>query len=401
MTLETEVIRDFAVIMAVLASITSIFYLLKQPVILGYILSGIIVGPYTPPFSLVSQIDFLKVFAEFGVILLLFVIGLDFPIAKLRSVGRVAVGVALLEMGLLLVVGYLIGVGFHWSPLDSLFLAAALSISSTTIIVKVLEDIGVLHHISSTIMIGVLIVEDLVAVVIIASLQSFVSAGHLLPLDILAIAGKVILFVGGTLIIGSLLVPKVMDKIVLKRDRQLTISVALGICFGLSALANLIGLSVATGAFLAGVVIAGARSSSQVIESIEPLKELFAALFFVSVGALMDVRQIPMFVAPAIVITLATVGAKVFGVGFGVKAFGYDAGTAVRSGLGMAQIGEFSFIVVAVGADANAISGFLFPLIGVVVIITSLLTPYLVKLGIRLAPKDKLSKSVSLVKGGH
>jgi len=389
MALEIEVVRDFAVIMVVLSSLTLLFYILKQPVILGYLLAGIIVGPYTPPFALISQVDFLRVFAEFGIILLLFVIGLEFPLAKLRRVGRVAVGVALMEVGLLLAVGYAIGVGFGWSLLEALFLAAALSISSTTIIVKVLEDFGLLEDVSSSIMVGVLIVEDLLAVVMIASLSSFGAVGQVLLLDILILVGKILLFVGGSLLVGSTLVPRLIDWIAIRGEREFTISAALGLCFGLSAIANLLGFSVATGAFLAGVLIAGAGSAGYVVESIGPLKELFAALFFVSVGALIDVRQIPMFIVPLTVITLATIGAKFAGVGLGVRAFGYDKATAVRSGLGMAQIGEFSFVIVKVGEDLNVIGRFLFPLVGVVVIVTSLLTPYLVKLGIRLGKPTK------------
>src|SRR3990172_5026738 len=328
MALEIEVVRDFAVIMVVLSSLTLLFYILKQPVILGYLLAGIIVGPYTPPFALISQVDFLRVFAEFGIILLLFVIGLEFPLAKLRRVGRVAVGVALMEVGLLLAVGYAIGVGFGWSLLEALFLAAALSISSTTIIVKVLEDFGLLEDVSSSIMVGVLIVEDLLAVVMIASLSSFGAVGQVLLLDILILVGKILLFVGGSLLVGSTLVPRLIDWIAIRGEREFTISAALGLCFGLSAIANLLGFSVA-------------------------------------------------------------IGAKLAGVGLGVRAFGYDRATAVRSGLGMAQIGEFSFVIVKVGEDLNVIGRFLFPLVGVVVIVTSLLTPYLVKLGIRLGKPTK------------
>lgn len=390
MVLEIEVVRDFAVIMVVLSSLTLLFYLLKQPIILGYLLAGIIVGPYTPPFALVSQLDFLRVFAEFGIILLLFVIGLEFPLAKLRRVGRVAVGVALMEVGMLLAVGYAVGVGFGWSLLEALFLAAALSISSTTIIVKVLEDFGVLEEVSSSIMVGVLIMEDLLAVVMIAALSSFGAVGQVLFLDILVLVGKILLFMGGSLLVGSLLVPRLIDWIAIRGEREFTISAALGLCFGLSAIASLLGFSVATGAFLAGVLIAGAGSAGYVVESIGPLKELFAALFFVSVGALIDLRQVPMFIVPVVVITLATIGAKVAGVGLGVKVFGYDNSTAVRSGLGMAQIGEFSFVMVKVGEDLNVIGRFLFPTVGVVVIVTSLLTPYMIKLGIKLAKPTSL-----------
>ncbi|MBI2125965.1 MAG: cation:proton antiporter [Thaumarchaeota archaeon] len=381
MVVEIEIIRDLAVVMVIAAAVTFLFYRLRQPIILGYLVAGMIIGPYTPPFSLVSQIEFLRIFAEFGVILLLFAIGLEFPITRLRKIGKISLGVGLLEIMLLLAVGYFLGFVFGWSTFDALFLAAALSISSTTIIVKVLDDYGILNEGSSTIMLGILIIEDIAAVIMIASLQSLATLGKFQITEIVFIFGKVILFVGGTLIIGSLVIPKLIDKLVSLKNRELTIISAIGLCFALSFIASILGFAVATGAFLAGVLIAGSKSAKDVIYSTAPLKEMFAALFFVSVGALMDLQQIPTFLVPAIVITLATIGAKFLGVSLGVRVFGHNTLTSVRTGLGMAQIGEFSFIIIRAGLDLNVISSFLFPLVGVVASITTLLTPYLIKLG--------------------
>ncbi|GBC75201.1 Inner membrane protein YbaL [archaeon HR06] len=378
-----EIVRDLAVIMMIASAITFLFYLLKQPLILGYILSGIIIGPYTPPFSLISEIEFLKIFAEFGVILLLFTLGLDFPLAKLRRISKVSLGVAVLEIFILIFLGYLIASSFSWSFFDSLFLGAALSISSTAIIVKILEDYKIINEESSIIMLGILIMEDLIAVAIIAVLQSLASLGQFNLNDIFFFLINIVLFIGGSLYLGRLTVPRFIDKIASIGRRELNILASLGTCFTLSFIANILGFSVATGAFIAGVLIAGSKSSKKINEATEPLKEMFSALFFISVGALMNIILLLDYLIPSLIITLITVVAKILSVSFGVKIFGYKGKVALRVGLGMAQIGEFSFIIVKLGDDMRVVSPFLYPLVGSVVTLTTLLTPYFIRLGLR------------------
>jgi len=378
-----EIVRDLAVIMMIASAITFLFYLLKQPLILGYLLSGIIIGPYTPPFSLISEIEFLKIFAEFGVILLLFTLGLDFPLAKLRRISKVSLGVAILEIFILIFLGYLIASSFNWSFFDSLFLGAALSISSTAIVVKILEDYKIINEESSIIMLGILIMEDLIAVVIIAILQSLASLGQFNPNEILLFLINIVLFIGGSLYLGRLTVPRFIDKIASIGRRELNILASLGVCFTLSFIANSLGFSVATGAFIAGVLVAGSKSSKKINEATEPLKEMFSALFFISVGALMNIVLLLDYLIPSLIITLITVVAKILSVSFGVRIFGYKGKVALRTGLGMAQIGEFSFIIVKLGDDMRVISPFLYPLVGSVVTLTTLITPYFIRLGLR------------------
>jgi CPA2 family monovalent cation:H+ antiporter-2 len=381
MSLETEIVVDLAVVMTVALTVTFIFQKLRQPIILGYLVAGILIGPYTPPFSFVSRLDVLSAFAEIGVIMLLFAIGLGFPIAKLRAIGRVAGGVAAIEIISMFVVAYFIGLFLKWPFIDILFLGAALASSSTTIIAKVLSDMGKIREIPATIMLGILVVEDLVVVSILALLLSFGSIGVVSLTTIALTCAKVGLFVGGLLVIGGWVVPRIMDRAVFLENRELLLIGALALCFASSVLALRLGLSVAIGAFLMGVLVASSKSTEYIAHDIAPLKDVFGALFFTSMGALIDISQFQAFIVPGIIISVGIIVAKLLGVGFGTRSFGYSRDVSVKVSLGMSQIGEFAFIVVKGGQDLNIVSSFLLPSIGVAVGITSFLTPYLMRVG--------------------
>jgi len=392
MSLEISAITDLAIMMTVAAIVALIFYRLKQPIVLGYLIAGIIIGPYTPPFSLVSNIDILNIFAQIGVIFLLFTIGFEFPIRKMQSIGRVIIGVSAIEITLMLFISWGIGAYLlHWSFYDTIFLGVALASSSTTIIAKVLGDMGKIREMSSIIMLGILVVEDIVVVIILAMLQNVAVANELSVISILVLLIKLVAFIGGTLTIGYFLLPKIIDRIerVTSREfsnehnHELLYIVLLALCFGFAVLASQIGFSVAIGAFLIGVVVARARAREEINKAMDPLQHVFGAIFFVSMGALMDITKIAVYWLPAIIITLALVGTKLVSCGFGTRLFGYDRQTSLRVGLGMAQIGEFAFIVVKVGLDAGVISDFMLPVIGVAAIVTSFMTPYLIKFSFR------------------
>ena len=384
MPLEIQIITDLSVIMVVAALITFVFHKLRQPLILGYIIAGIIIGPYTPPFSLISRPEFLQVGAQLGVILLLFGIGLEFPLSKLRKVGKVSVGVASIEVLFMILSGYGLGYLLGLSFIDSTFLGVALASSSTVIIAKVLADLGKIREESSSIMLGVLVVEDLIVVLLLATLQSVGSAGSLNPAVIGWDIAKVGIFVGGTLAIGSLIIPRAIDRVAgIKRGEVLILS-AVGLCFGLAITGSLLGFSVAIGAFLTGVIVAGSKSSEEVVHLTAPLKDVFGALFFVSVGTLINIGQFQVFLLPALLVTVTMVACKVAGCGLATRLFGYDRKTSIKVGLGMAQIGEFAFIVIVAGEQMNVIGPLLYPTIGVAVAITAFLTPYLIKLSYKL-----------------
>jgi monovalent cation:H+ antiporter-2, CPA2 family len=396
MSFEIQVITDLAVVMVIASVVAFIFYKLKQPIIIGYLIAGIIIGPYTPPFNLIKQTDFLSVFAEIGVVLLLFTIGLEFPLRKLRSIGRVVIGVSAIEITLMLVISWLVGTFLGWGFYDTLFLGAALASSSTTIIAKVLGDTGKLKEISSTIMLGILVVEDVVVVILLAMLQNVAVISTISVTSSIWLIVKLVVFIGGTLIVGGFFLPKLIDRFAKVDNNELLYILMLGVCFAFAILATQIGFSAAIGAFIIGVVIARSRLREEINKQIGPFKIVFGAIFFVSMGALMDITQIAIYWIPAVVITVAVLVTKLASCGFGTRVFGYDKTTSLRVGLGMAQIGEFAFIVAKSGQDLGVTSSFLLPIIGVATLITAFVTPYLIKFSYRV-PKDKMPENISHV----
>ncbi len=388
------IVRDLAIIMAVAAAVTFIFHRLNQPLILGYLIAGILIGPYSPPFSLVSRLDVLGELADLGVVLLLFGIGLHFPIHKLGIIRfRVYIIISVIEIALMFLISFAIGWILGWPLMDCLFLGAALASSSSVIIAKVLEDFGKLEDVSALVMMGVLIVEDIAVVVMLAIITPLAGESHTVSPKLVWTLGQALLFVLGTLIVGRVVIPGIIDWVArpdssAPRDKEghneLLILLALGLCFGWSMLSHHVGLSVAIGAFLMGTLVAGAKSSDRVSSLISPIKDMFAAIFFVSMGAFIDVSQFHVFVVPALIITAAMMIGKILGCGLGTRLLGYDWSTALKVGLGMGQIGEFAFIVMRVGQGLDVISPSLFPTIGVAVAITAFLTPYMIRLSYRL-----------------
>ncbi len=380
-TFSTQIVADFAVIMTIAGIVVFLFYKLKQPLILGYLIAGVIIGPYTPPFSLVTRLDVLGAAADLGVILLLFGIGLEFPLTRLRCIGlKIPLGISAIEIALMFVISYGLGWILGWPFMDSLFLGAALASSSTVIIAKVLSDLGKLKDPSALVMMGVLVAEDLFVVLILALITSIAGTGSVASYSLVWIIGKILLFVFGALGIGILVVPRIIDRTARIEHDEVLILISLGLCFGLSIVANLLGLSMAIGAFLMGILVASAKSSAKIASLTSPIKDMFAAIFFVSMGALIDISLFRVFLIPALLVTLLMLVGKVLGCGLGTKIFGYDASTSLKVGLGMGQIGEFAFIVMKAGQDMNVLSPFLFPTVGVAAAITSFLTPYLIKL---------------------
>lgn len=386
MNLSTAVVADFAVILTVAAAVTFLFYRIKQPMILGYLVAGVIIGPFTPPFSLISGTDVLEMAANLGVILLLFGVGLQFPLTRLRSFGRVAVGVAAIEIAFMLLISYGLGWAMGWSLMDALFLGTALASSSTVIIAKVLTDMGKLKDTSATIMLSVLVVEDLVVVLLLAGMTSLAGTGTLSFDAIGSGLAKVLGFVVGVVLLGTLVIPRLIDWTAKHGNSEVLVVTALGLCFGLSIVAYLLGFSMAIGGFVMGVLVASAKSADRVAALTLPLRDMFGAMFFVSVGALIDVTQFQTFLVPALAVTVLMVLGKVVGCGLGTRVFGYDRQTSLKVGLGMSQIGEFAFIVMAAGLQLNVVSSSLFAVVGVAAALTTFFTPYLIQLSYRLEP---------------
>jgi len=378
-----EFVGDLGYLLLVCSAVGALAYILRQPMVLGFLVAGILIGPFGP-FGLIKDTAMLNNFSDIAIVLLLFGVGLTFPLGQLRAIGRIGTGIAVIEVLVMLTLGFAVGSALGWSLYDAMFLAAALSISSTAIIVKVLEDMGKIESSSAILMIGILVIEDLVAILIISAMHSGVVSGSFAFTDILVTMGEIGLFVGGTIGAGVLVMPRIFALIAKLERYEITIMFALGTAFGLAFLSYELGFSAATGAFLAGVIIAGSKFSEQISVMISPTREIFTAIFFVTIGALMDLSLISSYWVPVAIITLVTVFGKIGGVYAGVRLFGFEKQFAIGIGLSMAQLGEFSFIVLKTGQDLGVISNMLFPIIGMAVALTTFIGPMLVKLGSRV-----------------
>ncbi|MDQ4014393.1 MAG: cation:proton antiporter [Thermoproteota archaeon] len=383
------VVMDLAIIMLVAAVMIAIAFKLKQPMVIGYIFAGMVIGPYTPPFTLVSSLETINLLAELGIIMLLFVVGTEFPVAKLRAVGRISLVVALAEtLGTLMIV-FFIAQHLEFSFFDSMFLSLAMSITSTVITVRVLEELGLIQDKSSLLLLGISIIEDILAISILAILQSVAAAGgngnDISIVNIAISVGVVGAFIGSILVIGSKYMPSIIDRVGRTNDYTLLLLVILALAFGLSFVAQGLGLSVATGAFLAGVLVAESKSASVAKIMTVPLRDMFGAIFFISIGALMDISLIPIFIIPAAILILASFASKFLIVTSILSMAKIDNTTALRTGLGMASAkGELSLVVVKGGQDVGAITNSILPILGVVTIVTTFITPFIIRLGAKL-----------------
>lgn len=408
----TSFVTDLAFIMIIGAVVTLAFFKIRQPLIIGYLFAGMLIGPLSPFWSwvlpeggpptdvlegvgILSDITALNLFAEIGVILLLFVIGIEFPYAKIRSIGRVAVGVGTIglfsTLGVIFYVSTLLGLEF----MDALFIAAALSISSTAIIVKILEEMGRIKKESSILVLGILIVEDVIAVILISSLQSVALVGTVSVESIVVVVLVATGMIVGTFTIGTRVIPPLIDKVAAAENREILLLSVLGLCFGYSLFANIVGLSVAIGAFLAGVLVAESKSAEVAKLLSSPIKDMFVAIFFVSVGALMDISQLENYMFIAIALIAVATGMKFGGNMIGNIIFRQRRGKSLRSAFTLAAPrGEFSIVIVKAGVDIGAVSAFLFPLVGIISIITAFISPFLVKAGDKIIPKLEEKENV-------
>jgi CPA2 family monovalent cation:H+ antiporter-2 len=401
-------VTDLAIIMILAAVVTLAFFKIRQPLIIGYLFAGMLIGPLSPLWAsflpenvgpstisgvgILSDLSALNLFADIGVILLLFVIGIEFPFAKIRSIGRVAMGAGTLGLFATLGVVFLAASALGLNFMDSLFISAALSISSTAIIIKILQDAGKIKKESSILVLGVLIVEDVIAVILIASLESIGLVGTVSIENVIlvaAVAGGLII---GTFTIGIRVIPPLIDKVASAENREILLLSVLGVCFGYALLANVVGLSVAIGAFLAGVLIAESKSAevSKILSS--PIKDMFVAIFFVSVGALMDITQLENYIFIAFALIAVATAMKLGGNILGNMIFKQPRNKSLRSAFALsAPRGEFSIVIVKVGVDMGMVSAFLFPLIGLITIITAFMSPFIIRAGDKVILK--LSKS--------
>lgn len=372
-------LQDLAVVMIVAGVTTVIFRKLKQPVVLGYIIAGMIIGPHTPPYNFIHDEATISLLSELGVILLMFSLGLEFSLRKLKSVGAPALLAAVLEILLLFWVGFEIGRYFDWSTMDSIFLGAMLSMSSTTVIIKVLGEMGKMKERFSQLVFGILIIEDILGIAMIALLSGIAMTGSLSFADVGVTLGKLSIFLAVTLVVGLLAVPRLITYVSRFKSNEMLIITVLGLCFGVSLLAVKLGYSVALGAFIIGAVIAEAREIHRIETLIEPVRDMFSAIFFVAIGLLIDPGMLVQYWQPILLITVAVVVGKILTCSFGAFVGGNDVRTSLHVGMSLAQIGEFSFIIASLGVTLGVTSSFLYPIAVAVSAVTTLFTPYLVR----------------------
>ncbi len=372
-------LQDLAVVMIVAGLVTLLFNQLKQPVVLGYIIAGVIIGPYSFPFPRIHDEKTIHTLGELGVIFLMFSLGLEFSLRKLKKVGATALIAAALEILVMVFVGYELGQLFGWSKMNSLFLGAMLSISSTTIIVKALGELGKTKEHFSQLIFGILIVEDILAIVMIALLSGIAASGTLGAGEVVGTVLRLGIFLVVALVVGLLTVPRLLSYVAKFKSAEMLLIVVLGLCFGFSLLAAKLEYSVALGAFVIGAVIAESREIGKIEHLMEPIRDMFSAVFFVAIGLMIQPAMLIKYWVPILVITLAVVVGKVLACSFGAFVAGNDRRTSLRVGMGLAQIGEFSFIIAQLGLTLNVTGDFLYPIAVTVSALTTLLTPYLIK----------------------
>jgi monovalent cation:H+ antiporter-2, CPA2 family len=389
-----QIIQDFSVIMIIASAMAFISYKLKQPLVIGYIIAGIIIGPHTPPFSLILNLDILNLFAEMGIILLLFIVGMEFPIEKLRKIGKKALTIAVSEAFGTFAIGFSVSFFILQFPLfDSAFVALAISVTSTVIIMKVLEELDIIKEEAAYIILGVAIMEDIIIVSMLAVLQSVSSSsGDFSIIDIFVSIGITLAFIFGVLLVGSKIVPKFINFIGKFHQHEVLLLVVLGVAFGLSFISYQLGISVAAGAFFAGVLVAESKVHSVTRILATPIRDMFGAIFFVSVGALMDMSLLVVFIVPAIILVLVSISAKFLTVFLSAKSQRFSSSTSMKAAFGLSSSGgELALVVAKAGTDTGLTSAFLLPMIGAMTIITTFISPYMIKLGWKV-PDKILSK---------
>ncbi len=366
-----------SVVLCVAAVTTVLFQRLHQPVVLGYLLAGALISPHSS-FPLYADEDTVHALSELGVILLMFSLGLEFSLRKLFRQAQTAGLVATIQCSLLIWLGYVVGQLFGWTSLESLYTGALIAISSTTIIVKAFEEQGIRGRLAD-IVFGILIVEDLIAILLLAVLTTISAGGDVTTAGLLSTTGRLAAFLALVVGGGLLVVPRLVRAVVRLGRPETTVVASVGLCFALALFADAVGYSVALGAFLAGALVAESGEGGAVEHLVQPVRDIFAAVFFVAVGMLINPVLIAEHWTAVLVLTVLVVVGTLVGVGTGVFLTGEGIRTSIKAGLSLAQIGEFSFIIAGVGLSTGATRPFLYPVAVAVSALTTLMTPWLIR----------------------
>jgi CPA2 family monovalent cation:H+ antiporter-2 len=376
-------LQNLAVVLCVAAVATVVFQRLHQPVVFGYLLAGMIIGPHIS-IPLVADPQTVRALSELGVILLMFSLGLEFSVRKLVQVSQKAGAVALFECTVMVSVGYLVGQMLGFTRMESIFAGAITGISSTTIIVKAFQELKIKGRVTELVF-GILIIEDLIAIFLLTILTTISRSGAITPTDLALTAVRLVMFLAGLIGFGILTVPRAI-RAVQKLEQPETILVAsIGICFAAALLALSFGYSVALGAFIAGSLVAESGQQVEIEQLVRPVRDMFAAIFFVSVGMMIDPTALAQHWVAVVSLTLAVIIGKVFAVTIGAFLAGHGRRAAMKAGMSLAQIGEFSFIIAGVGVASGVIGGWMYPVAIAVSAITTLTTPLLIRLSNKAA----------------
>lgn len=373
-------IIDLALILGAAAVVTLLFKRLKQPVVLGYIIAGFLVGPNFKMFPTIVDIDGIRTWADIGVIFLLFGLGLEFSFKKLIKVGGVAIITAFTEITLTMLVGYSLGKTLGWNSINSLFLGGILAIASTTIIIRAFDELGVKNQKFAGIVTGVLVIEDLAAVLLMVLLSTVAVSKSFSGTEMVISVLKLAFFLVLWFISGIFFLPTLLKKIRSLMNEENLLIVSLALCFLMVVLATYFGFSPALGAFIMGSILAETTKAEKIEHLTQSVKNLFGAIFFVSVGMLIDPAMLMQHTLPVIAATAVLLLGKPLFVTIGAVAAGQPLKIAVQSGMSLSQIGEFSFIIATLGLTLNVTSSFLYPVAVAVSVLTTFTTPYMIRL---------------------
>lgn len=372
-------VSDLALILITAGIVTILFKLLRQPVVLGYIVAGFLISPHFVLFPSVADIGNINTWAEIGVIFLLFALGLEFSFKKLIDVGGTASIATLINMGSMIAIGYVIGQLMGWTQMESVFLGGMLSMSSTTIIIKAFNDMKLQKKKFANIVFGMLIVEDLAAILMMVLLSTVAGSGNAEEAGLLENSLKLVFFMMIWFVVGIYLIPTFLKKLKQHLNDETLVIVAVGLCLGMVLFADTVGFSAALGAFIMGSILAETVESKHIEHLIEPIKNLFGAVFFVSVGMMIIPGVVLEYALPILLLTVVVLVGRVIFASLGVLASGEGLKVSIQAGFSLAQIGEFSFIIATLGMQLGVISNFIYPIIVAVSVITTFTTPYFIK----------------------
>lgn len=374
-----HLITDLGLILGAAAVVTIIFKWLKQPLVLGYLIAGFLVGPHFTVFPTVAEAENISVWAEIGVIFLLFSLGLEFSFKKLLKVGTPASVTALVEVLFMLMIGYVAGSLMGWSRMDSIFLGGVLSISSTTIIIRAFEELGVKGHKFASLVFGILIVEDLVAIVLLVLLSTLAVSTQFAGTEMLMSVAKLVFFLVLWFISGIFFLPTFLRRAKKFMNDEMLLITSLALCILMVWLATIVGFSPALGAFIMGSILAETVYAEKIEHLVKSVKDLFGAVFFVSVGMMFDPQMLAKYALPVVLITVVTIIGKAISTTAGALISGQPLKSSVQAGMSLSQIGEFSFIIATLGLTLKVTSDFLYPIAVAVSAITTFTTPYMIK----------------------